>query len=522
MIRISELRLNPGQPDSALYAQAARRCGVKEISSLTVVKKSLDARDKNDIHYTVTADVAVPNEAQALKRAKKAVPAPVEKDCLPPRPCRFAFSPVIVGAGPAGLFAALYLARCGAAPILIERGRAVEERARDIDRFFDTAALDEDSNVQFGEGGAGTFSDGKLTTGIKSPFARDVLRTFVEMGAPEDILYLAKPHIGTDRLKTVVANMRRQILALGGRVMFSTRLTGLITEQGAVRGVTLSDGSSIRTDTVLLAIGHSARDTFRMLDDMGVLMERKPFAMGVRIEHLQEKISLAQYGKDAALLPPADYKLNVHTPDGRGVYTFCMCPGGYVMGATSLTGHVVTNGMSLYARDGVNANAALLCGVRAEDFPGEGVLAGVDLQEQWEKAAFTTGGESYRAPCQRVEDFLAKRPSQSPGEVMPTYRPGVTMTGLDGCLPGFIADDLRYALPILGRQLKGFDHPDALLTGIESRTSSPVRILRNENGESSLSGLYPVGEGAGYAGGIMSAACDGLAMAEKAMNQTVK
>ena len=376
--------------------------------------------------------------------------------------------------------------------------------------------------MQFGEGGAGTFSDGKLNSGIKDPRCRRVLEEMHRAGAPESILWQAKPHVGTDHLKAMVKNLREQIIALGGDVRFETRLTGLEIENGRVTGAVLEgpEGvSTLPTDAVILAVGHSARDTFEMLAKAGAAMSRKPFAIGARIEHRQDWINRAQYGPAAGhpALGAADYKLAVHLPGGRSVYTFCMCPGGQVVAAASEAGGVVVNGMSLYARDGENANSALLVNVLPEDFGGDDPLAGVRFQRRWERAAFEAGGGDYRAPAQRVGDFLARRPSDGPGGVTPSYRPGVKWGSLDGCLPGFVTEAMREALPLLDRKLKGFAHPDAVLTGVETRSSSPVRIERDENCVSNIAGLYPCGEGAGYAGGIMSAAVDGIRCAEAVM-----
>jgi len=454
--------------------------------------------------------------------ASKAKPVPALTLAKP----GFVRPPVVVGAGPAGLFAALTLARAGATPILIERGKPVDERTRSVAAMQKDGTLDPESNVQFGEGGAGTFSDGKLTTGTKSPLIRHVLQTFVEHGAPEEILYLAKPHIGTDRLKGVVKSMREEIIRLGGKVLFDTRMTGLILRVSHVEGVKVisrGEEQEILTDHVLLCIGHSARDTMQALFSQGVTMTAKPFAMGVRIEHPQSLINAAQYGRFAShpALRAADYKLNVHTPDGRGVYTFCMCPGGEVIAAASQPGGLCVNGMSYHARDGVNANSALLVGVHPEDFGDDHPLAGFVWQRSIEQAAYRLGGGDFRAPVQRVEDFLAGRASTRLGEVKPTYLPGVTPADLRECLPGFIVEDLKFGIRRMDGMLHGFAHPDALMTGVETRSSSPVRLNRDKGMMADrIDGLYPVGEGAGYAGGIVSAAVDGIAAAQAALERS--
>ncbi len=530
MLRVGNLSLplDYTLDDVSALVAARLRVQAKEILSVNLVRRSVDARDKADVHFVLTVDVRLRNEAACLKHLKPGIASTAPSEKLPPIPeARFEKRPLVVGAGPAGLFCALTLAMAGARPILIERGKPVEQRTKDVSRLQTRSVLDPESNVQFGEGGAGAFSDGKLTTGTKSPWQRFVLETFVRCGAPEEILWLNKPHIGTDRLKGVVANIRREIIRLGGEVRFSTRLTRLETKANHITGAYVSSGPDetlLETDTVFLCIGHSARDTLSQLYRDGVRMAQKPFAMGVRIEHPQSLIDRSQYGPAAGhpALGAADYKLNVHTPDGRGVYTFCMCPGGEVIASASQPGGVVTNGMSLHARDGANANAALLVGVTTDDFRDDHPLAGFTLQRQIEKAAFAAGGGDFKAPAQTVGDFLAERETRTFGSVTPTYRPGVTAADLRAVLPDFILRDLRFALPRLNGMLNGFSLPDAVLTGAETRSSSPVRLPREKDGRAvGLDGLYPCGEGAGYAGGIMSAATDGIQAALNAINGLV-
>ena len=537
-IRISQLRLNLDDWQMPLKEVAARALRVRpgEIRSVRLVRRSVDARDKGDVHFSLTLDaetarpVRLPKNAQELHDEptqdfcalisgakignRKAAASGAERPALKAAVQASRRRPVVVGMGPAGLFAALTLARAGMNPIVVERGHPVEQRERDVAAFWNGGPLNPESNVQFGEGGAGTFSDGKLNSGIKDPRCRRVLEEMHAAGAPQAILWQARPHVGTDNLKAMVKNLRGQIVALGGDVRFETKLTGLVVSDGAVEGTRLCGPQGeyeIPVDAVILAVGHSARDTFRMLCDSGVAMSRKPFAIGARIEHRQAAVNRAQYGPaaDHPALGAADYKLAVHLPDGRSAYTFCMCPGGQVVAAASEAGGLAVNGMSRFARDGENANSALLVNVLPEDFGGDDPLAGVRFQRKWERAAFEAGDGDYRAPAQRVGDFLAKRPSSGPGAVQPSYRPGVKWGSIDPCLPGFVTQTMRRALPLLDRKLKGFADSDAVLTGVETRSSSPVRIERDENCVGSLRGLYPCGEGAGYAGGILSSAIDG-------------
>ena len=517
MLRVSNIRLDPGWDEAALRRSAARRLRVSpgDILSLRIHRQSVDARDKRAICFMLTVDVTVrderriPAHATGVEIIEPRVPAPVPRVSMSRRP-------VVVGAGPAGLFAALWLALAGAKPILLERGKPVEERALDVQRMRRSGILDPASNVQFGEGGAGAFSDGKLTTGIKSPLQRDVLESLVRHGAPDEILYLQKPHIGTDLLRGIVASIRSEIMELGGTVCFSTEMLRLIISDGRLRGVTARRGDKTLefiTDSVILAIGHSARDTVRTLFNDGVPMAQKPFAVGLRIEHRQSMIDKSQYGAFAGhpQLGPASYKLSVHTPDGRGVYTFCMCPGGEVIAAASEPNRLVVNGMSFHARDGENANSALLVGVPVASFPSREILSGFELQQRIEERAFRLGGGGFRAPVQLVGDFLEGRTSTSLGTVRPTYCPGYTLCDLHDCLPDEISADLAFGIRRMDAQLHGFASPDAVLTGVETRSSSPVRMLRGDDFIShGIQGLYPAGEGAGYAGGIVSAAVDGI------------
>ena len=517
MIRIRDISLPPEHNPHQLGFEAAQLLGLSnsKIRQVKIVRRSVDARKKPEVKIIYTIDVAVDgNEKRILKLSgcKRAQLAPTSFYKPPKTEKQPRHRPVVIGFGPAGMFAALILANAGLKPIVLERGEDAPSRHEKVERFFATGELDVKSNVQFGEGGAGTFSDGKLNTGVNNPRIGWILNQFVRFGARENILYDAKPHVGTDVLLTVVQNLRARVIKLGGEVRFNTQVTGLMTVDGKLTGVQTETGEVIPCDTAVLTIGHSARDTFEMLDASGIPMEPKAFAMGVRIEHKQTLIDEAQYGQVNPVLPPANYKLVQHLDDGS-VYTFCMCPGGYVVAAASEEGRVVTNGMSYADRDGENANAALLVTVNPEEFPISGTLGGMYWQRQIEEKAYNASG-SYRAPAQRVGDFLAGRASTGAGEVQPTYRPGVHWCDLHDVLPEKLSRSLAEALPKLEGSLKGFSDPDAVLTAPETRSSSPVRILRDESRQSAIRGLYPAGEGAGYAGGIMSAAIDGIMTAE--------
>ncbi len=501
MEKISGIKLKLGESESLLKGRCAKIAKVKEcdLAHFKILKKSLDARDKGNIFYTYNVEyslLAEPETPKIYPEARGKI--------------------VVIGAGPCGLFCALYLARCGVTPIVLERGESVEAREQTCKNFIKTAKLNVNSNVQFGEGGAGAFSDGKLNTQVNNERVFAVINDLVGFGAPKEIAYLSKPHVGSDKLPAVVKNIREQIIALGGSVLFESKVTGFEVKNGEVKGVYYRNNAKtelIECDGCVVACGHSARDLFEILNKLGVPMEQKAFAVGFRIEHLQQKISRAQYGEQYYRLPAADYKLTSHAGE-RDVFTFCMCPGGYVMPAASEENMLVVNGMSEYSRNGVNANSALVCAVTPADFDGSDALAGVRFQRELEKKAFASGGGGYKAPMQKLGDFLNSRDSSSLGEVYPTYPLGFSFANLHDFYKKDMTNSIKNAIIDMDKRLKGFFTPDALLTGVESRTSSPLRIIRDSNGESPLvKGLFPAGEGAGYAGGITSAAADGIKIA---------
>jgi hypothetical protein len=531
MLRITELTLPLHHPDEALPAAICKRLRItpRDLVRFVVARRGHDARDKMNINLVYSVDVNVKNEAAVLQRFRKdrgVQPAPDPRYHLVATAPQGATSkrPVVIGAGPCGLFAGLILAQMGFRPIILDRGKVVRERTKDTWGLWRQGVLNPESNAQFGEGGAGTFSDGKLYSRIKDPNNRDrkVLTEFVKAGAPAEILTEAHPHIGTFRLVTMVESMRKSIEALGGEYRFSNRVDGIDIATDAqgdrrVRGVHLSTGEYLEADHVVLAIGHSARDTFAMLHAAGVHVEAKPFSIGVRIEHPQSWIDKSRFGIEAGnrILGAAEYHISHHCKNDRTVYSFCMCPGGTVVAATSEEGRVATNGMSQYSRNERNANSGLVVAIDpVRDFPGD-PLAGIALQRHWESLAYVAGGSSYKAPAQRLGDFLAGRPSETLGSVTPSYKPGVHLTDLAQCLPDYAVTAMREALPVFGRQIPGYDHPDVLMTGVETRTSSPIRFTRGKDLQSlNTAGLFPAGEGAGYAGGILSAAVDGIKIAE--------
>ncbi|OLQ93827.1 hypothetical protein BIY21_10415 [Vibrio ponticus] len=526
MIRLNEIKLPLDHEEGALLDAISEKLGInaEQVISFNVFKRGYDARKKTNIHLIYTLDVIVEGDESALLEKFTKDPhvrqtPDMEYKFVAKAPENLTERPVVIGFGPCGLFAGLILAQMGFNPIIVERGKEVRERTKDTFGFWRKRTLNPESNVQFGEGGAGTFSDGKLYSQVKDPnfYGRKVITEFVAAGAPEEILYVSKPHIGTFKLVTMIEKMRAKILELGGEIRFSTRVDDIHMDGEQITGVTLSNGEEIKSRHVVLAVGHSARDTFEMLNDRGVYMEAKPFSVGFRIEHKQSMIDEARFGPNAGhpLLGAADYKLVHHCKNGRTVYSFCMCPGGTVVAATSEEGRVVTNGMSQYSRAERNANSAIVVGISPEvDYPGD-PLAGIRFQRELESNAYLLGGENYDAPAQKIGDFLKGRDPSAIGDVEPSFTPGIKLTDLSKALPPFAIEAIREAIPAFDRKIKGFASEDGLLTGVETRTSSPVCIKRGKDFQSvNLKGFFPAGEGAGYAGGILSAGIDGIKVAE--------
>ena len=525
MLRLIDVQLPLDHPETALKQAILARLGVdaEALLGFTVFRRSYDARRKSAVTLIYTVDVEVQDEAALLRRPAGERTLQLTPDTnyryVAQAPAGLANRPVVIGMGPCGLFAGLILAQMGFKPIILERGKSVRERTKDTFGLWRKRVLHPESNVQFGEGGAGTFSDGKLWTQVKDPrhYGRKVLTEFVKADAPPEIMYVSKPHVGTFRLVKMVELMRATIEELGGEIRFETRVSDMEIDNGRMRALHLSTGERLEADHVVLAVGHSARDTFQMLYDRGVHVEAKAFSIGFRVEHPQSLIDRCRFGANAGnpILGAADYKLVHHCANGRSVYSFCMCPGGTVVAATSEPGRVVTNGMSQYSRNERNANAGIVVGITPEDYPGH-PLAGIAFQREWESRAFALGGGDYSAPGQLVGDFLARRPSTQLGTVIPSYQPGVKLGDLASALPDYAITAMREALPVFDRQIKGFAMNDAVLTGVETRTSSPIRIRRHDDSLQSINtrGLYPAGEGAGYAGGIMSAGIDGIRVAE--------
>lgn len=525
MIRVNEVKLSIDEDIKLLRKKIAKKLRInpQEIIDYRIFKESIDAR-RNEISFVYIVDVEVKDEGRVLSKNRNVKKSPdISYSEVEAGNEKLINPPVIIGTGPAGIFAGLILAKRGYKPILVERGQDVDTRSRDVDEFWKNGKLNTESNVQFGEGGAGTFSDGKLTTRTKDIRCRKVLEEFVAAGAPEEIMYAYKPHIGTDILKTVVKNIRNRIIELGGEVRFSSKATDIFIENGKVKGVEINNSQRIETENLILAIGHSARDTYEMLNKRKVNIRQKPFSIGVRIEHPQSLVNKAQYKQQAEhpRLGAADYRLTYQTKEGRGVYTFCMCPGGTVVAAASEKDAVVTNGMSEYARAKENANSALLVQVNTEDFRSDHPLAGIEFQRKWERAAFNLGGGDYSAPAQLVKDFLSDKDSENIGDVQPSYLPNIKLSNLKRCLPDFVIDSMKEAIPEMDKKMKGFALPDAIMTGVETRSSAPIRIERHTDTMESIGtvGLYPIGEGAGYAGGIISAAIDGIKGAEKVIKK---
>lgn len=539
LIRIEEIKLLLDEDENALSDKIAEVLEIpsKEINSFTIVKKAIDSRNKNKILFVYSLDVKIKKHRALADKIN--LPSKSFHDKIVRHKIRghlpFVYKiekklnpvknkPLIVGSGPSGLFCALVLARAGLNPVLIERGANVITRVKDVEKFFNTGDLNLNSNVQFGEGGAGTFSDGKLYTLVNDPRTNFIFNELIKAGAPKEIAWSATPHIGTDNLRAVVRNLRKEIESLGGEVRFNSCLTDIEVSKGGVERAIVNKNIEIKVEDIVLALGHSARDTYEMLYKKGLSMSPKIFSIGLRIEHTAEMINRAQYGKffNHPKLKAARYKLVAHMDDNRSVYTFCMCPGGYVIAAASEKERLVVNGMSKYKQDNINSNSALLVNVFPSDFGSGHPLAGVEFQRKWEGEAYIKGGGKYKAPIQLVGDFLKSSKSRKIKSIIPSYRPGVTMASLDECLPAFVSESIRKALPILDKKIKGFAHPEAILTGIETRSSSPVKIFRDENFESNVKGVYPAGEGAGYAGGITSSAIDGIKIAEVLIKKYLK
>lgn len=516
MLRLENIKIREELNNEEVVKIACKKNNIRleDVLEFYIFKKSIDARNKEDIFYNYAIDLNVKNEKQYTK-IKKVEKQNNNLEIVKKR--KSLNRPIVIGAGPAGLFCALFLAEYGLNPIIIEQGKTVEERQKDVETFISTGKLNIKSNIQFGEGGAGTFSDGKLTSGIHDPLCKIVLNRFVEFGAPEQIKYINKPHIGTDNLIKIVSNIRKYIISKGGKFLFNEKVIDFEIEDSKLTKI-ITDKRKLEADTAVLAIGHSARDTFEKLYEKNLYMEKKNFSVGVRIEHKQEMINNSQYGNKSKLnLPPAEYKLAYHDElTGRSCYTFCMCPGGFVMASSSEENTIVTNGMSKFARNEENANSAVLVNVNPEDFKGESPLEGMYFQKELEEKAFELGGKNYFAPIQRLEDFLENKETKELGEIKPTYKPGVTYSNLNEILPEFVSNTLKKGIKYFDSKIKGFADKDAILTGVETRSSSPVKVVRNEDFMAkNVYGLYPCGEGPGYAGGIMSSAVDGIKCAKK-------